>query len=60
MMKEAFDVYTLIFLLIVPMYFLPALIAFGRGHHQRFAIFLLDLFLGWTVIGWIAAMVWAA
>jgi len=26
-----------------------------RHHHQQSAIFLLNLLLGWTVIGWIAA-----
>ncbi len=38
-------------------YFLPSII----GHDKRtFAgIFLLNLLLGWTVIGWIIALVWA-
>jgi Superinfection immunity protein len=38
-------------------YFLPSII----GHDKRpFAgIFLLNLLLGWTVIGWIFALVWA-
>ena len=41
-------------------YFLPAVIAKSRGHKNTSAIFVLDLFLGWTVIGWIAALVWSA
>jgi Superinfection immunity protein len=38
-------------------YFLPSII----GHEKRsFAgIFALNLLLGWTVIGWIVALVWA-
>ena len=40
-------------------YFLPTLIALSRGHHQRLAIGILNLAGGWTVIGWIAAIVWA-
>ena len=41
------------------LYFLPALVALRRGHHNRNAIFVLNLFLGWTLLGWIAALVWA-
>jgi hypothetical protein len=40
-------------------YFLPAIIAHRRGHRNAIAIFVLNLSLGWTVIGWIAAVVWA-
>jgi len=41
-------------------YFFPSIIAFGRQHHQQWAILVLNLFLGWTLIGWVAALVWAA
>jgi hypothetical protein len=41
------------------LYFLPTLIAFGRHLWSRGAIALLNLFLGWTFIGWIAALIWA-
>ena len=39
------------------LYFLPAII----GHNKRGSggIFLLNLLLGWTFIGWIIALVWA-
>jgi hypothetical protein len=40
-------------------YFLPALIANRREHPQQAAIFVLDLLLGWTFVGWVAALVWA-
>ena len=40
-------------------YFFPTLIAgFGRKK-QVTAIFVLNLLLGWTGLGWIASMVWA-
>jgi hypothetical protein len=39
-------------------YFLPTVIASLRGHRQQGAIFALNLFLGWTLIGWVAALVW--
>ena len=41
-------------------YFLPALVANHRKHPQGNAIFLLNLLLGWTLLGWIAALVWSA
>lgn len=40
-------------------YFLPTLIALLRGHHNGFAIFLTNLLLGWTLIGWIVALIWS-
>jgi hypothetical protein len=40
-------------------YFLPSLMAAGVGHHNRGAIFALNLFLGWSFLGWVAAFVWA-
>ncbi|MGI9250118.1 MAG: superinfection immunity protein [Pseudohongiellaceae bacterium] len=41
------------------LYFLPFLVANGRGHPQVVAIFALNLLLGWTLLGWIAAFVWS-
>lgn len=41
-------------------YFLPTLVASRRDHPQQNAIALLNLLLGWTFLGWIAALVWAA
>jgi Superinfection immunity protein len=41
------------------LYFLPALVANHRRHHNQAAIFTLNLLGGWTAIGWIAAFVWA-
>jgi hypothetical protein len=41
------------------MYFLPSLIALGRNKRDITAIVLLNFFLGWTMIGWVVALVWA-
>jgi hypothetical protein len=41
------------------MYFLPSLIALVRGKRDVVAIVVLNFFLGWTVIGWVVALVWA-
>ena len=40
-------------------YLLPSLVARSRKHHQGRAIFVLNLLLGWTGIGWVIALVWA-
>ena len=44
----------------VVIYFLPAINARNRKHPNANSILLLDLFLGWTLIGWVAALVWSA
>jgi len=41
------------------LYFLPAYIAFKKEKKNKVAIFALNLFLGWTLIGWIVALVWS-
>lgn len=48
------------FILLVALYFLPWIVAYQRDHHQCNSIALLNLFLGWTFIGWVAALVWSA
>jgi hypothetical protein len=40
-------------------YFLPWMIAALRGKSNAWPIFWLNLLLGWTVLGWIAAFVLA-
>ncbi len=40
-------------------YFIPALMAFQRKHKNRTAILMLNLFLGWSFIGWVVALVWS-
>ncbi|WP_374351603.1 superinfection immunity protein [Limnohabitans sp.] len=40
-------------------YLIPTFIAFARGHRSRYLIFVLNLSLGATLIGWIIALIWA-
>ena len=40
-------------------YFLPFAIAFNKKRANTGAIFALNLFLGWSLIGWVIALVWA-
>ena len=41
------------------MYFLPSIIALARNKRDITAILLLNIFLGWTMIGWLVALIWA-
>ena len=41
------------------LYFAPAIIAGWRHHHQAASITVLNLLLGWTILGWIIALIWA-
>ena len=40
-----------------PIYLLPTIV--GLHRQQVLAIFILNLLLGWTGIGWVAALIWA-
>lgn len=40
-------------------YMLPTGIAIIRTRSNTGAIFVLNLFLGWTFIGWVVALVWS-
>jgi uncharacterized membrane protein len=45
--------------LIVLIYMLPTLIAFGREHPRRQDVAVLNILLGWTLIGWFVVFLWA-
>lgn len=47
----------LVFVPMLSLYFLPSILA--RKKRQATAVFVLNLLLGWTVLGWIGALVWA-
>ena len=42
----------------VLLYFMPTIVAMVL-REDPLVIFLVNLFLGWTIIGWFAALVWA-
>jgi len=42
---------------LLPLYILPTILAWRKK--QRTPILLLNLFLGWTGLGWVGALVWA-
>jgi hypothetical protein len=45
--------------IIAAIYFAPTIIANARHKRNVGAIFVLNLLLGWTFIGWVVALVWA-
>ncbi|WP_128699313.1 superinfection immunity protein [Candidatus Velamenicoccus archaeovorus] len=45
--------------LMIVFYFLPTLVAYFRQHKNILAIFVLNLLLGWTVLGWVGSLVWS-
>jgi hypothetical protein len=52
-----------VILYIVPIflvvYFLPAIIARSKNKRNRVDILALNLLLGWTLLGWLLALIWA-
>ncbi len=58
---SAWNQATLVILAVVAVvvYMLPAIAASLRGHHKVGSIFVVNLLLGWTIIGWVAALAWS-
>lgn len=44
---------------VIALYFAPTINATRAGHPQKTAITVLNVLLGWTVLGWIGALVWS-
>lgn len=47
-------------LLLLPIYFVPAITANVRRCKAKAGIVIINLFLGWTFVGWVGALAWAA
>jgi len=47
------------FVIAIVLSFLPTILAASRHHHNVLGVFLVNFLLGWTVIGWVIALVWA-
>ena len=46
-------------ILVAGIYFAPTILAMIHGHRYTSAICVINLFLGWTLIGWVGALAWA-
>lgn len=51
--------FAIFWLLLLALYFLPAIIAHRRRLRGAVAITFLNFFFGWTGIGWIIALIWS-
>lgn len=49
----------ILFVFLLPLYFLPAIIAKERSHSNSSSVFLINAFLGWTLLGWAGVLIWA-
>jgi len=58
-MEATMDSLVVLLLISMWLYLIPAVIADLRKHHNRWAIFWTNLFLGWTFLGWVGAFIWA-
>jgi len=44
---------------VLAVYLIPSIIAIARNKVNWPAILVLNLFLGWTIVGWVVALVWS-
>lgn len=49
----------LVLLVAACVYLLPSVVAASTRHRHTALIVLLNIFLGWTIAGWLIAFVWA-
>jgi hypothetical protein len=51
---------TMLVFAIIGAYFVPTIVAAARKVPNQGSVFVINLFLGWTVIGWVVALAMAA
>lgn len=54
-----FEGYTILIVggsILLTLYVLPIIVALYRRHHYTAAIVVINLLLGWTLLGWVAAL----
>src|SRR4051812_26343810 len=49
----------LVIAVIIGAYFIPSIVAVARNMHNSGTIFVINLFLGWSFIGWVVALAMA-
>lgn len=52
---------SLIFIIIITalIYFVPTIIALVRHHTYKLYIIVINIILGWTLLGWIVCLIWS-
>jgi ATP-dependent Zn protease len=51
--------FIIILLLSIFVFFIPSIIAFNRQHRNRWVIFVINIVFGFTLLGWLVALIWA-
>jgi len=46
------------FLILITLYILPSMMAYALKHKHRTNITIVNLVLGWTIIGWFACLIY--
>lgn len=54
------EILVLIILVGGALYFIPTIVALMRDHRSKGGIIVLNILLGWTLIGWVVSLAWAA
>ena len=52
--------FVILLALVLILYLLPTLVAYGREHLRRQDVAIVNVLVGWTLIGWIVVFLWAA
>jgi hypothetical protein len=52
-------IHSSVFLIVLVLYFLPSIIAVARKVRRQGSVVVINLFLGWTFIGWVVALAMA-
>jgi Superinfection immunity protein len=46
-------------LFVIGIYLIPTFIAYYRKHEKKVIITIINIFIGWTFIAWVACIIWA-
>ncbi|HEY1688798.1 MAG TPA: superinfection immunity protein [Solirubrobacteraceae bacterium] len=52
-------VHSSVFLAVMALFFLPSVVAVARKARHQGSVVVLNLFLGWTFVGWVVALAMA-
>lgn len=52
-------IHSFAFLIVLVLYFLPSVVAVARKVRHQGSVVVINLFLGWTFIGWVVALAMA-
>jgi len=53
------DIGPLIVIILTCIYFIPSIVANQREHYYTSTVFIVNLLLGWTFLGWVITLIWA-